>query len=339
MGVYIIAEAGVNHNGSLELAFELVRQAKKAGCDCIKFQTFKAENLITRTAPKAEYQIKNTKNNGSQFEMLKKLELPIEKLIQVKNLCDEIKIDFLSSPFSIEDAAELEEIGMKKYKLPSGEITNKPLLQFVGKTGKPIILSTGMSTVDEVQKALDWIYETGNNKITLLHCTSNYPTPVNEVNMRSMLTLKERFGLPVGYSDHTKGTVIPVMAAAMGAEVIEKHMTLDRNMDGPDHKASLEPSEMKELVNDVRMVEKAFGSGEKVPNQSEIPTRALVRKSIISTRTIKKGAVITSEDICCKRPGTGLPPEMFEQTVGKIAARDIEPDSILNFDDFVKTSR
>lgn len=333
MSVYIIAEAGVNHNGDISLALELVRQAKKANCDCVKFQTFSADRITTKQAQRAEYQKKNTNCDDSQYEMLKKLELPKEDFAAIIEECKKLSIDFMSTPFDVEDVFMLEQLNMSKFKIPSGEITNKPLVQTIAKTNKPIILSTGMCTLEDVNNAINWIYETENNDITLLHCTSNYPTPPEEVNMRAMITLNEKFNLPVGYSDHTQGIVIPVMAVAMGAGVIEKHFTLSRNMEGPDHKASLEPSELAQMIDNIRTVEKAFGSGIKAPMESEIATRLLVRKSLVLSRNIKAGEKLCSDDICCKRPGTGIEPSKIDDIIGKTVKTDLEKDTLLSYSD------
>ncbi|MEG0978953.1 MAG: N-acetylneuraminate synthase [Oscillospiraceae bacterium] len=334
MSVYIIAEAGVNHNGDLSLAIELVKKAKEAGCDCIKFQTFSADRIVTKQALKAEYQIKNTNSNSSQYDMLKKLELSEMDFIRLIQECEKVNIDFMSSPFDVEDVYMLEKLKMSRFKIPSGEITNKPLLEAVASTNKPIILSTGMCTIEEVEQAVDWIYKKDNKDITLLHCTSNYPTIAQEVNMNAMLTLKEKFGVPIGYSDHTQGIVIPVMAVSMGAQVIEKHFTLDRHMSGPDHMASLEPHELAQMVNEIRIVEKAFGDGIKIPIASEIKTQSLVRKSIVALKDMKKGHTITHNDICCKRPGTGISPSKIEEIIGKRLNKDLCKDNFLSYEDF-----
>lgn len=329
---YIIAEAGVNHNGDINLAYKLIDAAKEVGVDCIKFQTFKTENLVTKTAKKAEYQVENTKNNDSQFAMLKKLELSYDDFKSLKEYCDKIDIEFMSTPFDNDSVNLLEKLNMKTYKISSGDITNKPFLEYVASKNKPIILSTGMCTMDEVQEAVSWIEKAGNKQITLLHCTSNYPTPYSDVNMNAMITLDKAFPYPTGYSDHTKGIIIPIMAVSMGATVIEKHFTLDKNMEGPDHKASLDVNELREMVKAIRDIESAKGSGEKQPAESELSTREVARKSIVAAREIKKGHVITREDICLKRPGDGILPKEIDKIIGKTAVTNISEDMKLTID-------
>lgn len=333
MSVYIIAEAGVNHNGNLSTAIELVKKAKESGCNCIKFQTFNADRIATKKAKKADYQIKNTNSDDTQYEMLKKLELSESDFSIIIKECENINIDFMSAPFDVEDVYTLDRLNMKRFKIPSGEITNKPLVEAVALTQKPLILSTGMCTIDEVEQAIDWIYKSGNRQVALLHCTSNYPTPIDEVNMKAMLTLKEKFGLPVGYSDHTEGTVIPIMAVSMGAQIIEKHFTLDKSMNGPDHKASLELCELSKMVNEIRMVEEAFGDGIKEPTDSERNIKKLVRKSIVASKKLKKGHIITEKDLSCKRPGTGIEPKFIEEVVGKKLNKDLNQDTLILFED------
>lgn len=331
---YIIAEAGVNHNGDINLAYKLIDAAKKCGVDCIKFQTFKTENLVTKTAKKAEYQVENTKNNDSQFAMLKKLELSYDDFKSLKEYCDKIDIEFMSTPFDNDSVDLLEKLNMKTYKISSGDITNKPFLEYVASKNKPIILSTGMCTMDEVQDAVSWIEKAGNKQITLLHCTSNYPTPYSDVNMNAMITLDNAFPYPTGYSDHTKGIIIPIMAVSMGAVVIEKHFTLDKNMEGPDHKASLDVNELREMVKAIRDIESAKGSGEKQPAESELSTREVARKSIVAAREIKKGHVITREDLCLKRPGDGILPKEIDKIIGKTAVTNIDEDMKLTIEMF-----
>lgn len=331
--VYIIAEAGVNHNGDVNLAYKMIDAAKECGVDCIKFQTFKTENLVTKSAKKAAYQVENTHNNDSQFEMLKKLELSYDDFKNLKNYCDKSGIEFMSTPFDEDSVDLLESIGMKTYKISSGDITNKPLLEYVASKNKPVILSTGMCTMDEVHEAVKWIEDKGNKQITLLHCTSNYPTPYEDVNMNAMLTLDKEFTYPTGYSDHTKGIIIPIMAVSMGATVIEKHFTLDKNMEGPDHKASLDVAELKEMVTSIRNIESAFGSGEKVPAQSELSTRIAARKSIIVVRDLKKGTVLKESDLGVKRPGSGLCPKFISELTGKTLNKDLSAETLVSFDD------
>ena len=273
MSIYLIAEAGVNHNGDMELAKQLIIQAKAAGCDCIKFQTFQTEKIVTVHAQKADYQSQNTGTSGSQYEMLKRLELSFAQFKEIKKCCDTQEIDFMSTPFDEEAVDWLEELGVAQYKLSSGDLTNKRLLQYVARTGKPLILSTGMSTEEEIEEALTWIADIGKNPVTLLHCTSNYPARYEDVNMNAMVSMKKRFHLPVGYSDHTPGTEVPVMAAALGAEVIEKHVTLSKRLQGPDHAASLDIQELSQMVKSIRNVEKAFGDDAKRMTESEQNTR------------------------------------------------------------------
>ena len=331
---YIIAEAGVNHNGNIDTAFEMIDAAADCGCDCIKFQTFKTESLVTRSAKKAEYQTRNTGSSESQFEMLKKLELSFDDFKKLKERCEKKGVEFLSTPFDAESADMLGKIGIKRYKMSSGDITNKPLLEHIAKTGKPMILSTGMCTMEEVDEAVGWIEKCGNRQLTLLHCTSNYPTPYEDVNMRSMLSMKEHFPYPVGYSDHTDGISIPVMAVAMGACLIEKHFTLDKSMPGPDHKASLDIPQLTEMVRAIRQVEAAFGDGVKRPAPGEFSTRDVARKSVVVRKDIKAGEVISRDDLETKRPGNGLPPKCIDEIAGRKAVRDLEADSLILRDDF-----
>lgn len=333
MGVYIIAEAGVNHNGSIELALEMIDKAKECGCDCIKFQTFKTENLVTKKAKKANYQVENTHNEDSQFSMLKELELSYEDFQVLKKHCDEIGIDFMSTPFDKESVDVLEQLEVPVYKMSSGDITNKQLLEYVADKQKPMIISTGMCTMDEVREAVEWIEQRGNKQITILHCTSNYPAPYDEVNMNAMLTLDKEFPYDVGYSDHTKGIVIPIMAVCMGAAVIEKHFTLDKNMEGPDHKASLNVKELKEMIESIRNVEMAKGDGAKSPSPSEENTRMVARKSIVMKRAMRKGEKITIEDLEIKRPGTGLEPKYIDDICGRVLVRDKDIEEMLSLDD------
>lgn len=330
MSVYIIAEVGVNHNGDIKIAQKMIDEAKKAGCDCVKFQTFVADNLVTKEAPKAQYQKETTGENETQYEMLKKLELSLEDFRILKEYCDFSQIDFLSTPFDEQSVDILEDLGIDKYKIPSGEITNKPLIEYIAKTKKEILLSTGMSTIDEIQEAMDWI-EFYHTNISLFHCTSSYPTPYQDVNMNALITLKKRFDKPIGYSDHTQGIEISLMAVAMGAQLIEKHFTLDRNMEGPDHKASLEPSELKELVDKTRNIEQAFGNDIKQPTEQELQTKLVARKSLVASKTLNIGDVITKLDIVCKRPGIGIPPKFYNEVLGKEVVESITKDSLIEF--------
>lgn len=333
MSVYIIAEAGVNHNGNIHTALQMIDAAKACGCDCVKFQTFKTEALVTKTAKKAAYQVENTRNQDSQYNMLKNLELSYDDFAILKEHCDKVEIDFMSTPFDRESVDVLERLGVQAYKLSSGDITNKPLLEYVADKHKPVILSTGMCTMEEVKDAVEWIEAKKNHQITLLHCTSNYPTPYDEVNMKAMLTLKDSFPYAIGYSDHTKGIIMPIMSVAMGATVLEKHFTLDKQMDGPDHKASLDVQELEDMVAAVRNVEAAKGDGIKQPTASEMSTREVARKSVVVNKTLKKGIILSDEDLSVKRPGTGIAPKYIQEFTGKVLLRDIEEDTLINWDD------
>lgn len=327
--VLIIAEAGVNHNGSLELAYRLVDKAKAAGADIVKFQTAKAESVVSRYAEKAEYQKKSTGNFGSQLDMIKKLLLTYEEFVQLKAYCDQKKIVFLSAPFDLDSIEFLYKLGCSVWKVPSGEITNYPYLVKIARTAIPVILSTGMAALDEIEDAVRLLKENGCQDISLLHCITEYPAPVEDVNLRAMLTLKEKFGVPVGYSDHTLGTEISIAAVAMGAEIIEKHFTLDRRMDGPDHKASLEPDELAAMVRAVRNVEMAFGDGKKEPAASERKNITAARKSIVAKKDIPIGETITEMNITTKRPGNGISPMKWNEVLGKKAKRNFLEDELI----------
>lgn len=329
MSIFIIAEAGVNHNGDLEMAKKMVDAAKEAGADCIKFQTFKSENMVSRNAEKAEYQKNQTDSYESQFEMLKKLELPFESFAETKLYCDEKEIEFLSTAFDLESIDFLNTLGQKSWKIPSGEITNLPYLIKIANTGKPVILSTGMSTLEEVKVAVNVLSKNGAPKITLLHCTTEYPAPYEDVNLNAMVMMFKELSLPVGYSDHTEGIEIAIAAAAMGAVIIEKHFTLDCNMEGPDHKASLEPQQFKLMIQSIRNVEKALGSGVKMPSPSELKNINIVRKSIRASRNIDKGELLTEENLTSKRPGNGLSPMKWGDVIGKIANKDYKTDELI----------
>ena len=328
MSVYIIAEAGVNHNGSFELACKLVDAAKAAGVDCIKFQTFKSKNLVSHNAQKAEYQ-KGTTGDGSQVDMLKKLELSYDEFLALKDYCDKVGITFLSTPFDFDSIEFLNSIDMPFWKIPSGEITNLPYLLALAKTGKPVVMSTGMCEMAEIEAAIKSLQENGTKEIKLLHCNTEYPTPFEDVNLRVMQTMRDAFGLEVGYSDHTKGIEVPVAAVALGATVIEKHFTLDRNMEGPDHKASLEPDELATMVQSIRHIEKALGSGDKTPSPSEKKNIAVARKSIVAKRMIKAGEELTEENITVKRPGSGITPMKWFEVIGTKAVRDFQEDELI----------
>ena len=328
MKTLIIAEAGVNHNGSLETAKELIRTAKASGADVVKFQTANVNSLVSKSAKMAKYQKENIGKEESQKEMLSKLLLPFEDFITLSDYCKEVGIKFLSTPFDIESIHFLDEL-QDVWKIPSGEITNYPYLVEIAKTGKEIILSTGMCILDEVDDALSVLRENGAGRITLLHCTTNYPTPMKDVNLNAMLTLKEHCRCEVGYSDHTKGIEVPIAAVAVGATVIEKHFTLDRNMEGPDHKASLEPDELKAMVNAIRNIEVAMGTGEKVPLESEKANISVARKSIIAAKDIKAGEVLTEENLTTKRPGNGVSPMKWTEVLGTKAIREFAEDELI----------
>jgi len=327
--IFVIAEAGVNHNGSVPLAKKMIAAAKKAGADAVKFQTFKADKLATATAPKADYQ-KKRDSGKTQLDMLKKLELSGDEFRQLKAYCGKIGIMFLSTPFDTESAQYLDRIGMKAFKISSGDLTNIPFLSQVAKYKKPIILSTGMATLEEVREAVNAVYSAGNRKLTLLHCTSNYPTVPEDVNLLAMRTLKDRFNVPVGYSDHTEGIDIPIAAAALGACIIEKHFTLDKKMPGPDNSISLEPKELEAMVASIRSIEKALGDGRKMPRSSEMKMRPIARKSVVSRAYIPKGTRITNDMLAIKRPGTGIAPKYLNKIIGKKAKKDISPDSMID---------
>jgi N-acetylneuraminate synthase len=329
---FIIAEAGVNHNGDPSLARELVEAAASAGADAVKFQTFKAERLVTADAPKADYQKKTTDAREPQIEMLRRLELSEEAYHHLQILCNERDILFFSTPFDEESADFLEKIGVPAFKISSGEITNLPFLAHIARKGKPMILSTGMSRLEEVADALRAVKETGNKKLVLLHCVSNYPADPADVNLRAMETMEKAFRKPVGFSDHTMGIEVALAAVALGARIIEKHFTLDRSLPGPDHPASLEPGELAAMIKGIRSVESALGHGRKEPTSGEIQTARVARKSLVSALPIRAGSCLTEEMIAIKRPGTGLPPSMRGRLIGKIAIKDIPADTLLNLD-------
>jgi len=329
MSVYIIAEAGVNHNGSIDLAKKLVDKAKEAGANCIKFQTFISDNLVSKNANKADYQKQQTDTEESQYEMLRNLELSFEDFTELNEYCKTNGIEFVSTAFDLDSVDFLNQLDMPFWKIPSGEITNLPYLIKIANTHKPIVMSTGMSTIEEIEDAIGVLKNNGVSEIILLHCTTEYPAPYNEVNLKAMETLKKRFNVNVGYSDHTKGIEIPIAAVAMGATVIEKHFTLDRNMKGPDHKSSLEPNELKAMVDAIRKVENAIGDGEKKPSKSEIKNIAIARKSIIAKVDIKKGDILTEDNITVKRPGNGINPMKWFEVIGKAAKRDFVEDELI----------
>lgn len=333
MSVYIIAEAGVNHNGSIKLAKELIDMAKECGADAVKFQTFKAEESTGGKADKAEYQKENDVTKESQFDMIKKLELPFEDFIVLKQYCEELKIDFISTPDGEQSLKCLIDLGISKIKIGSTEITNYPFLKKIAQSKKKVILSTGMSTLGEVEKAVDALQENGAKDVELMHCTTDYPTNVEDVNLKAMLTLKSAFQLQVGYSDHTLGFEAAIAAVTMGAVTIEKHITLDREMKGPDHKASMPPTEFAEYVEHIRNTEKLLGSGRKKPTAKEKIIMQQVRRSILSTRDLKAGTILTEKDLCLKRPGTGITSEFMPLLLGRELKRDIEKEEPITWQD------
>jgi N,N'-diacetyllegionaminate synthase len=330
--VFIIAEAGVNHNGSTDLALRLVEKAKETGADAIKFQTISSpEANISKWAPKAAYQDANLPDSKTQLEMVKGFFLSFREFEKICTFCRNSGIIFMSSPFDPESARFLAGLGLEIFKIPSGEITNILLLREIGHFNKKVILSTGMSTIHEIMDAIDLLEESGTQrrKISLLHCTTEYPAPFNEVNLNAIVTLKKEFGLEVGYSDHTLGIEISLAAVSMGATIIEKHFTLDRSMKGPDHKSSLEPNEFRNLVTAIRHIESAMGDGIKKPSVLEIKNIAVTRKSIVAGKKINKGEEFTEENITVKRPGTGLSPMIWDQVIGKKAKRDFLEDELI----------
>lgn len=356
---YIIAEAGVNHNGSLEMAKQLVDVASDAGADAVKFQTFKAANIVSRKAPKATYQMETTDQKESQFEMIKKLELDENAHVILKEYCEKKKIDFLSTPFDLESVDLLDKkMNVPRLKIPSGEIVNAQLLLKLARTQKPLIMSTGMANLGDIEMALGVLAfgylegKTGEKsspsfknfqsayanplgreilrqRVTILHCTTDYPAKLEDVNLEAMLTLKQSFGLPVGYSDHTEGIEVSLAAATLGAVVIEKHFTLDRNLPGPDHRASLEPNELKQLVLGIRRIQTAKGSSTKTPTAVEVANKAVVRKSLVAETNIKQGEVFTFENLSIKRPGTGISPMLYWDYIGQVATKNYEPDDVI----------
>ncbi len=329
--ITIIAEAGVNHNGSIELAKKLIDAAAEAGADYIKFQTFKTEKLVSKLAPKAQYQKNTTSPDESQFEMIKKLELDKAKHIELIEHCKKRNIKFLSTAFDLDSIDTLQELGITLWKIPSGEITNLPFLRKIGKLKQKVIMSTGMADLCEIEQALNVFEEAGTKRqdITILHCNTEYPTPMEDVNLSAMLTIKNAFKTDVGYSDHTLGIEIPTAAAALGATVIEKHFTLDKNLPGPDHKASLNPEELKAMVKAIRNIEKALGNGIKKTSKSEAKNKAIARKSIVASKFIKKGEKFTEENLTTKRPGTGISPMKWDEIINKTAKKDFNPDDLI----------
>ena len=331
MSVFIIAEAGVNHDGSIDNAYRLIDVAVEAGADAIKFQTFKAESLVSKNVDKANYQKQTTNESESQFEMIKRLELSVDAHKKLIKYCNDKNILFMSSPFDHDSIDLLDELGLKIFKIPSGEITNLPYLRHIGLLAKQVILSTGMSTLQEVGDALTILIDTGTKKedITVLHANTMYPTPMEDVNLNAILTIQKEFDVDVGYSDHTLGIEVDIAAAAMGVSVIEKHLTLDNNMDGPDHKASLEPKDFIAMVSAIRNIEKALGNYEKKPSPSESINMDVVRKSIVANQVIKKGDVLSDNNITTKRPGTGISPMEWDKVIGTLAAKNYKIDDLI----------
>lgn len=327
--VFIIAEAGVNHNGDINNAKRLIIEAKKAGADAVKFQTFKAEKVISKYAQKAEYQKNTTGQNESQLDMVRKLELSYEEFVELKAYCDELGIMFMSTPFDMDSIDFLCELGISIFKVPSGEITNLPYLIKIAKLSRRVIMSTGMSNLDEIKHAIDILHKHGADEITILHCNTEYPTPYKDVNLSAMLNLKDELHTEVGYSDHTIGIEIAVAAVALGARVIEKHFTLDNNMEGPDHKTSLEPNELGAMVRAIRNVEVSLGDGIKRPSESEKKNIEIARKSIVANKQIKIGEVLTEENITVKRPGNGISPMRWFEVLGQRAIKDFEEDELI----------
>lgn len=328
--VLIIAEAGVNHNGSMEMAKQLIDAAAIAGVDYVKFQTFKAEKLVTKYAKQAEYQQRNA-SDDSQYAMLKKLELSEAQHEELIAYCMEKGVKFLSTAFDMESVEYLHSLKLGLWKIPSGEITNYPYLKKIAQYDKPVILSTGMCEMEDVRNAVEVLCKHGLKKeqITVLHCNTEYPTPMQDVNLKAMLQLRDKFGVKVGYSDHTKGIEVPIAAVALGADVIEKHFTLDRTLPGPDHKASLEPNELKAMVDSIRNIEQALGDGKKHVSESERKNIAIARKSIVAAKAIKQGERLTEDNLTTKRPGSGIFPMRWEEVIGTCAKRDFKADELI----------
>jgi N,N'-diacetyllegionaminate synthase len=329
--VFIIAEAGVNHNGSFDKALDLIQVAKDAGADAVKFQTAVPELVMTRDAVKAEYQIQTTDANETQLEMAKKIHLPLDAYGELKEKCDTLEIEFMSTAFDDVSIETLRKLGLKRVKIPSGEITNLPYLRQVGRMGKPVVMSTGMTTLHEVEAAMNVLLEAGVNKndLTILHCNTQYPTPMADVNLKSMLTIRDELGVKIGYSDHTLGIEVPIAAAALGATVIEKHFTLDRTLPGPDHVASLEPNELNKMISAIRNIEQVLGDGVKKPSQSEMKNILVARKSIVARKPIQKGELFSEENLTVKRPGTGISPMVWDELMGKVSPRNFKDDELI----------
>ena len=329
----VIAEAGVNHNGSLKFAFQLVEAAVHAGADVVKFQTFQAQELATGAANKASYQQENRTDVGNQLSMLRRLELTTEQHHELINYCKGYGIEFLSTAFDLVSIELLASLKLQRWKIPSGEITNLPYLRKIGAQGQPVILSTGMANLSEIEAAIDVLEKSGSSRdqITILHATTEYPAPLDEVNLRAMQTIANAFGVAVGYSDHTEGVAVPIAAVALGAKVIEKHLTLDHTMEGPDHRASLEPDQFTDMVRGIRAIEKGLGDGIKRPTASERANLPIVRKSLVAARTIQAGEVFTADNVTAKRPGTGISPMCWDTLMSRQAMRDYAPDELIEW--------
>lgn len=327
--VCIIAEAGVNHNGSYDLALKMIDEAKAAGVDYVKFQTFVPEKLVSRFAEKAEYQKETTDSTESQLSMLKKLSLTQDDFIKLKEYCDSLKIGFISTPFDLESLDFLESLDMDFWKVPSGEITNLPYLERIAKTGRKVIMSTGMCDIDEINAAVNVLEKNGTKDIVLLHCNTQYPTPFDDVNLSAMNSIKEKTGKTIGYSDHTVGIEVPIAAVALGATVIEKHFTLDKTMEGPDHRASLNPAELKAMVTAIRNIEKSVGTGIKEASESEKGNKSVARKSIVASRDIAEGEELTEDNITVKRPGNGINPMRWYEVIGTKAIKSYKEDELI----------
>ena len=329
MKAYIIAEAGVNHNGNIDLAYKMVDEAAEAGVDCIKFQTFKSEKVVSRFAEKAEYQKKETVTEETQLEMVKKLELSFDDFIGLKKYAENKGLDFCSTAFDDDSIEFLHGLGIPFWKIPSGEVTNLPYLIKIAKYNEPIVMSTGMCNLNEIKESLSFIRKYNDKKIILLHCNTEYPTPYEDVNLNAMQKMKEEFDCEIGFSDHTLGIEVPIAARALGAVVIEKHFTLNKCMEGPDHKASLEPEELRNMVTAIRNIEKALGKKEKQVTESEKKNIGIARKSIVASKKIAKGETFSESNLTCKRPGTGLSPMKWYEIIGKNADRDYDEDELI----------
>ncbi len=331
MKTFIIAEAGVNHNGDMTIAKKLIDKSVEARADAIKFQTFQTDKMISRNASKAEYQKKTSNRNESQREMIRKYELDADSHLELYDHCRKRGIKFISSPFDLDSVELLDKMGLLTFKIPSGEITNLPYLRKIGSLKKEIIMSTGMTTLDEIETALKVLETSGTakNNITVLHCNTEYPTPLKDVNLKAMLTIRDTFNIKVGYSDHTLGIEVPIAAVAIGAAVIEKHFTLDRNLRGPDHSSSLEPDDLKAMVNAIRNIENALGDGIKRPSPSEEKNKTCARKSIVAKKDIKKGEILTEDNLAVKRPETGISPIRWDEVIGSTAIKDWKTDEMI----------